>query len=501
MRILYLDLDTLRPDHLGCYGYPRNTSPNIDSVAAQGLRFEQVYASDAPCMPSRTALMTGQFGFHTGVVGHSGTAGDMRLEGPQRGFRTNLGETSLPGMLRKAGMHTTFIGGYAERHASWHFYAGFSEVHDTGGYGMESAEEVTPLALDWIKRNAQREDWYLHINYWDAHTPYRAPSEFGNPFADEPAPAWITPEVLAAHRQLCGPHTPREINMYDNCTDPRYPRHPGELGDMQDLRRLFDGYDCGIAYLDSHIGQLFAALKAQGIWEDLAIVISADHGENMGELGIYAEHATADSATCRIPLIIRWPRGRTGVNRGLHYNLDLAPTLAELTGQPRASRWDGESFAGAILPPVAEPKQPQDAGRPYLVLSQCAHVCQRSVRWGPWLYMRTYHCGYHLFPAEMLYNIEQDPHLQHDLSGEQPGLCRHAASLLLQWRDEMHAHMAEGYISDPMYTVLAEGGPTHATRDHLDRYLARLRETGRAQHANELERRYADGRMPDSGTW
>ena len=81
MRILYLDLDTLRPDHLGCYGYHRNTSPNIDRIAAEGVRFDNYHCSDAPCLPSRTALMTGRFGIHTGVVGHGGTAADMRLEG------------------------------------------------------------------------------------------------------------------------------------------------------------------------------------------------------------------------------------------------------------------------------------------------------------------------------------------------------------------------------------------------------------------------------------
>ena len=90
MRILYLDLDTLRPDHLGCYGYHRNTSPNIDRIAAQGVRFDNCYCSDAPCLPSRAALMTGRFGIHTGVVGHGGTCADLRLDGPDRGFRDRL---------------------------------------------------------------------------------------------------------------------------------------------------------------------------------------------------------------------------------------------------------------------------------------------------------------------------------------------------------------------------------------------------------------------------
>ena len=75
--LLIVLMDTLRPDHLGCYGYHRNTSPNIDRIAAQGVRFDNYYCSDAPCLPSRTALMSGRFGIHTGVVGHGGTAGEQ----------------------------------------------------------------------------------------------------------------------------------------------------------------------------------------------------------------------------------------------------------------------------------------------------------------------------------------------------------------------------------------------------------------------------------------
>ncbi len=498
MRILYLDLDTLRPDHLGCYGYQRNTSPNIDHIAEQGVRFDQYYTSDAPCMPSRTALMTGQFGYHTGVVGHGGTAGDMRLEGAKREFRTDLGETSLAGTLRSAGLHTVFVGGYAERHASWHFYAGFSEIHDTGKYGMESAEDVTPTVLGWIENNAQRENWYLHINYWDAHAPYRAPQNFGNPFDDQPLSPWITPQILESHRQMCGPHTARDLNMYNDDVDPRYPRHLGKLETMSDVKRLFDGYDSGIAYMDSHIGQIFSTLKEKGVWDDLAIIISADHGENMGELGIYAEHATADIATCRIPLIVRWPGGRQGVETGLHYNLDLVPTLADLLDRPPATRWDGRSFSPAIFSRTTGDDRAQDSGRHYLVISQSAHVCQRSVRWGSWLYMRTYHCGYHLFPDEMLYNVESDPYLQNDLAKSQPQICQQAEYMLLEWQDEMQAGMPEGYTIDPMHTVMQEGGPTHALRRDLPHYLARLRATERTHHADALECRYCiPGDNPD----
>jgi arylsulfatase A-like enzyme len=481
MRILFLDLDTLRPDHLGCYGYHRNTSPTLDDVASQGVRFENCYCSDAPCLPSRAALMTGRFGIHTGVVGHGGTAADMRLEGDSRGFADVLRYQSLPALLRLAGLRTVSISPFAERHGAWWFYAGFNEMHNTGRGGAESAEEITPVALDWIARNARRDNWYLHINYWDPHTPYRAPAAFGNPFEDDPLPVWLTEEVLERHRNMVGPHGAREIGMYDSRENPRYPRHPGQIKDMADLRRMIDGYDCGIRYMDEHIARVLSALDEQGALDELAIIISSDHGENMGELAIYGEHATADHTTCRIPMIIRWPGCRSGhVDTGLHYNLDLAPTLADLLGKQRAPSWDGRSYAPALT--RADP-----CGRDYLVLSQCAHVCQRGVRFGPWMYMRTYHDGYRLFPDEMLFNTDDDPHEQRDLATEHPGVCREAASHLTEWHAAMMASMPSD--ADPLRTVMSEGGPYHA-RGHLRAYCERLEATGRGWAVPELKRRH-----------
>ena len=481
MRILYLDLDTLRPDHLGCYGYERNTSPNIDSIAKQGVTFTNCFCSDAPCLPSRTALMSGRFGIHTGVVGHGGTAADFRIEGEKRGFADALRRESLPALLRSAGMKTVLVSPFAERHSSWSFYAGFSEMHNTGFGGLESAESVTPTALDWIQRNASKADWYLHVNYWDPHTPYRAPEEFSDPFKDDPLPSWITEDVLDAHQQAVGPHTAQEVSMYDDVTDPRYPRHPGAVRNMADLRRMIDGYDCGVKYMDSHIGQLFKELEKQGVMDDIAIIISADHGENMGEFGIYGEHATADYATCRIPMVIRWPNCRSGhIDDGMHYNLDLLPTIAELLGKPAGSTWDGRSYASAILEGTV-------VERDFLVVSQCAHVCQRGVRFGPWMYIRTYHDGFHLFPDEMLFNINEDPHEQRDLASLNPEVCMKAVYLLNQWHDQMMKSM--DHDVDPMWTVIKEGGPSHA-KGYLRKYCERLNKTGRGWAVEELLKRH-----------
>src|SRR5436189_2011674 len=85
MRILYIDIDSQRPDHLGCYGYHRKTSPNIDRIAARGVRFENYYVTDAPCLPSRTAMWSGRFGIHSGVINHCGACADWANEGRERG--------------------------------------------------------------------------------------------------------------------------------------------------------------------------------------------------------------------------------------------------------------------------------------------------------------------------------------------------------------------------------------------------------------------------------
>ena len=248
---------------------------------------------------------------------------------------------------------------------------------------------------------------------------------------------------------------------------------------MDDLKRLIDGYDTGIRYADTHIGMILDALEAQGVLDDTAIIISTDHGENMGELGIYSEHATADHPTCRIPFIIKWPNGKKGItDNGLHYNLDLVPTLAELLGIRPSNNWDGKSFARTIF-------NGEDTSRDYLVISQMAHVCQRSVRYQDYLYIRTYHDGFHFFPKHMLFNLKNDPYEQKNLASEKPDVVNMCVSLLYDWHDEMMKKT--GYAEDPLAVVMREGGPFHA-RKQLTRYLPYLEETGRGHYIEEYKK-------------
>ncbi|KAB2688382.1 sulfatase [Brucella tritici] len=484
MNVLYIDIDSLRRDHLGCYGYHRNTSPVIDAIAREGVRFENIYVSDVPCHPSRTALWSGRHGFRTGVVGHGGTACEPFREGASRAWAGTFYEEGWMKALRDLDYHTTTISSFGERHGCWHWYAGFNEVMNCGKGGMENADEIVPLAIDWIARNNSRK-WFLHVNLWDPHTPYRVPEEWGEPFAGEPLPDWMTEEVLARSIAGYGPHSPQEPTGFsaDN-PHAHYTRMPAPINSMEKASAWFNGYDAGVRYADEHIGHLIAALKQHGLYDDTIIVISADHGENLGELNVWGDHQTADEFTCNVPLIIRWPGQAPGVNHGLHYHFDWPATLIDGLGGKVPSVWDGKSFAPAM-------RQGENGGRDYLVLSQGAWAVQRGVRFRhldeDWLMLRTWHDGLKDFGPVTLFNLTSDPHEQKDLSQSCPDIVAYASRLL----DEWHGTMAERSDQDidPLMTVLREGGPYH-TLGELPAYLERLRATGRGKHAEALSSRH-----------
>jgi choline-sulfatase len=479
MRILYLDIDTLRADHLGCYGYLRNTSPNIDRLAAGGLRLENCYVSDAPCLPSRASMFTGRFGIHTGVVNHGGLCADLRPIGRDRGFSWMDQRPGFIWSLRRQGLYPVSISPFAERHSAWWFLDGWRETVNTGNRGHESAEEVFPQALDWIARNAERDDWLLHVNCWDPHTPYRAPEAFGNPFAGEPIEPWYTEDLRQRQWDSFGPGTPQEPCGSLGRPVGR-PRQPDQVRSMAEYRKWIDGYDCGIRYADDWCGLVLDALAGKGVLDDTVVIVTSDHGENLGELGVIGDHSVADHITSRVPMIVRWPGvtqpGR--VDTALHYQTDVAATVLELAGGQVPPTWDGQSFAPAF-------RAGESRGRDAVVVSQCCWACQRSVRWDDWLLVRSYHTGLKNYPARMLFNVAADPHELIDLAPSRPDLADHGQAILEQWTADMLT--SSDYAEDPLWTVMREGGPYH-TREALAPYCQRLRATGRAHHAEFLEK-------------
>lgn len=489
MRVLLFDIDTLRADHMGCYGYGRDTTPAMDEIAGEGVRFDNYYCPNAPCLPSRASLVSGKYGIHNGIVGHGGTAADMRLQGASRSFTDDMSENSLFMQFRRAGMHTVSFSTFAERHSAWWFNAGFNECINVGNRGGESADMVTPHVLDWLERNGRNDNWMMHVHYWDPHTPYRTPDDYKSRFEGTPLPDdWITEEIFRGHQLHIGPHGANEINMWNDDTFAQWPKHPGKLTSLEDARHFLNLYDDGVRYTDDNVAQIVKWLKDNGLYdEELAIIITADHGEDLGEFGVYGEHGMADEPVSRIPLIIRWPGMQKGiVAEGIHDNVDIAPTVQELLGTSLFMgdryHYDGVSFAETL-------RSGKDCSKPYTVFTQCAHVCQRSVRFDDYVYIRTIHGGYHILPTELLFDVRKDPHELHDLSGERPDLCDRGARLLLEWTEEMMKSSQSDV--DPMWTVMREGGPEHC-RGHLKGYMERLKGTPREYGIELLQKQYGD---------
>jgi arylsulfatase A-like enzyme len=338
----------------------------------------------------------------------------------------------------------------------------------------------------------------MWVNVWDPHTPYRTPREFGNPFAQDPIPEWYTEEVRRDHWEKAGPHSAREVNGFTPESDwmfrpggvaERYPTvpeyQPLEIDSMQEARRMFDGYDRGVAYADMHVGAILQKLKDLDIYEDTAIIVSADHGENLGELWVYGDHQTADQFTHNIPMIVRWP-GKTDDRAGemdprLMYNIDMAATTLEWAGGGALETWDGTSFADELKNGTPH--------RDALVLSQMAWCAQRSARWEHYICIESYRDGFHGYPDIMVFDLDADPHEQHDLSAHRPDLVKKGKELLAAWKQEC---LETSHVKvDPKDTVIAEGGPLHV-RDDGPAYMKRLRETGRGHLADAFETRYPE---------
>ncbi len=476
MRILYIDIDTLRADHLGCYGYHRKTSPKIDEVAQNGTIFKEAYASDAPCLPSRASLFTGKFGIHTGIVGHGGTAADLRIMGKERGFidQRIMSEFWIF-KLRQAGYYTVSISPYAERHSAYWFYAGWNEMYNPGKQGHEIADDIYFYAEKWLNKHAKEDNWMLHINFWDPHTPYRTPESFGDPFKDDPPPSWLTEDIINEHRKSYGPHSAREIHGFKSNKRIKraFPRIKiTEMKSVDDFKSWIDGYDTGIRYADFYIGKIIQILKNFNVFDETLIIVSADHGENQGELNVYGDHGTADHFTNRVPLIIKWP-GKTWKNEynNLVYTNDMAATITEGIGASVPKSWDGKSFFANI-----ENNEPY--GRKFLIISQNAWSCQRSVRFDDWILIRTYHTGLKNFPEYMLFDYKNDYHMLNNMADKNPEVLNRGIKYLEQW----HKNMMKSSSSriDPMWTVIQEGGPSH-TRGELNKYLRRLKKTGREE--------------------
>jgi arylsulfatase A-like enzyme len=491
MRILLVDVDTLRADHTGPYGYSRRITPNLDALARDAVVFERVYASDSPCAPSRAAWTSVQFGITTGAIGNFGPAADLHL------FERTKHAPFFGSHLYRHGLRTASLSCFPDRHYAYWFVANFLEWRrpSMSSGDDEDAAVVTDRAIEWLRAYGREDDWLLHVHYWDPHLPYLEPTRWYDAAMEAGAPpAWPDEEAVARHQEECyGPHTALDLYEGDgswSLPPPRAPNPdtmPDAIRRREDVVRFVTGYDGAVAYFDHHLGRLLGELDALGVFDETAVAVVSDHGECLGEHGCYGDHPFTNHASHHVPLVVRWPglTDRLAPEhrrvRGLAYHFDLCPTICELIGVPVPEGWEGCSFAAAVR---GDPWE----GRAALVLSHGAYTYGRSVlRADGWLLLTTRHPGCFRLPRRALYRIDEDPHETRDLLEAEPALASELDTALAAWREE-HLSMASD-PKDPMDARRYEG-PMHAFA--VDRYAARLRATGRAHLAEELLRRFEE---------
>ena len=484
MRILYLDIDCLRPDHLGCYGYRRDISPVLDGIAARGTRFTRCYTTDAPCLPSRAALFSGRCGIQNGIVAHEGPGASFRYPGD--GHATDPDRLMWIEALRRAGLRTVSFSSFARRHLAWWFTAGWTAYYGNQlPGGMETADQVNGLVVPWLERNAKQDNWFLHVHYWDVHTPYRSPQEYFDAVTAQPAPDWPDEQTVRRHvEDWYGPRTPRDF--FGSTKDGKSPftTMRDAILNRDDFVSFCNGYDAGIRYVDDAVAELLEILERAGVRDETAIIVSGDHGEAIGEQGMYFEHGNASEGVTHLPLIVDWPGlPGGGVCDEITAQLDLPATMTELLGIQRPKAWEGRSFAAALR---GEPWQ----GRDHLVWGCGIYSFQRAVRTRDWLFIRTLHGGNYPHEPMLLFDMVNDPTQQANLAEREPAGTAEMDHLLSNW---WYGHCTgPGAVPDPFLSMMEIGPDIYCSRQHTERMIERA---GRADQLDDLRRRRAPRRF------
>jgi len=308
--LLLISLDTLRADHLGCYGYERPTSPFLDGLAAEGVVFERAHAASPWTLPSHTSLFTGLYPSQHGVK--------------DEGFSVPEEVLTLPQSLGERGFATAAV-------VSAHFLAprygldrGFERyiVVPTNPRHGGAATSVTANGLEWLGKQQGR-PFFLFLHYMDIHSDYRAAPRFEALFA-----APYRGPVDGSTRQLRA-FTRKQIAF-----------------DAADRARLIDLYDAEIRQLDGALESLFARLREQGALDHTLVVVTADHGEEFFEHGGVLHGQSHYQEMLHVPLILVGP----GLPRGLRIAapvslVDLAPTLLALFSAPAPATLAGRDLA------------------------------------------------------------------------------------------------------------------------------------------------------------
>jgi arylsulfatase A-like enzyme len=308
--VILIVLDTVRADHLGCYGYARETSPNIDAFAGTATRHARALSSAPWTVPSHASIFTGKPPFVHGAH----TVAVKRQRNNVRPLHRN--HLTLAEALAAEGYQTAaFASNAAYLARFWRLDQGFETYHVERAYAKELNERI----FDWLER-AER-PFFLFANYIDAHRPYNT----------RPRAGFLDPPAVEDDGEL--------VKRLKNQVLPAKRPVPRDL-----VRRVVDQYDTAIANLDEEVGALLDRLKQRDLYDNAVIVITSDHGEYFGEHLLVEHSKDVYQEAIRVPLLVRAPGQREArTDELLAVSNDLpnliVSNLSEATRERIASRF------------------------------------------------------------------------------------------------------------------------------------------------------------------
>ena len=423
--IVLMGIDSLRADHVSCYGYSRQTTPHLDRFAQGGALFERTYSAHIPTTSAYASMLTGMDCFGTQVVA-------LRHRGPVRSEILTAAE-----ILRGFGYDTTCVG-FTGNPSS----RGFDRYLDYPSWGSweqgrsPKAQRLNEVGLRELERLVENDEpFFLFLRHMDPHAPYLPPEPYERMFyhGDETDPSNRSMEPVMNFKPF---------GAFFAAWMP-----PG----IADKDYVIAQYDGAIAYMDACIQTIFTALETCGILDETIVAINGDHGETLYDHECWFDHHGIYDNVLHVPLILRYPpRIPAGLRvAGYNQHKDLLPTLLDLADlDPGEIDWPSEKrFDGRSLMALVRGEEPSFESEFYI--TECTWMRKHGWRTPEWKLIRALEPDFHFKPEIELYNLIHDPEENNNLAESEPEVVALLTRRMEAWIEKRER---ETGLTDPIYT-------------------------------------------------
>ncbi|MDD5019273.1 MAG: sulfatase [Candidatus Omnitrophica bacterium] len=403
--VILVVIDSLRPDHLGCYGYSRPTSAAIDALAQEGVLFLDVTSQATWTLPSFASLLTSRYVFEHKVI-------NDRLSLPE-------GELTIAEILKIFGYETGAFTSNVHMNRRFNFYQGFNHYEDVPFIKTvwpqpeAHISEFFPRVVEWVDAH-RNEKFFLLLHINDAHAPLHAQK------GDQDENMFDRDYHGVVDKMVLDLPLRKELWGYSFCAN----EEGCTVLRQKDIEHIRAHYDASVFTVDGYIGRLAAALKERGLWEETILIVTADHGVDLLDHGTLFNNSCVDpyQESVRIPLIIVHPGLKAGGRRidGPAQSVDIVPTILDCLGLPPKKDARGLSLRPYLEGKGRIPERFVYAASSNPRNSESLWQCIFAVRWGSRkLIARFVRFDY---PVFVLFDLSADPAERHNLFPEESGV-------------------------------------------------------------------------------